>query len=81
MKSQIVTSKSKCIAEGGMTRTTDVEFIVDKRGRKKSVVMGYRTYQRLMEDIADLQSIEDRKLEKPESLESVIAELKDAGRL
>ena len=64
-----------------MTRTTDVEFIVDKRGRKKSVVMGYRTYQRLMEDIADLQSIEDRKHEKPESLESVIAELKDAGRL
>ena len=64
-----------------MAKTSDVEFIVDRRGRKKSVVMSYRTYQQLMEDIQDLQSIEDRKHEKPEDLESVIAELKDAKRI
>jgi hypothetical protein len=64
-----------------MPKSSDVQFIVDQRGRKRSVVMSYRTYRRLMEDISDLQSIEDRKHEKPESLESVIAELKDAGRL
>lgn len=64
-----------------MPKSSDVQFIVDQRGRKRSVVMSYGTYRRLMEDIADLQSIEDRKHEKPESLESVIAEMKDVGRI
>jgi len=45
------------------------------------VIMSYRTYQRLLEDLADLQCIEDRKHEKPEDLEVVLKELKDAGRI
>lgn len=64
-----------------MTRAGTVQYIVDERGRKKSVILTYRTYHRLLEDLADLACIEDRKHEKPEDLEKVIAELKDAGRL
>ncbi|MCX6377475.1 MAG: hypothetical protein NTU88_15815 [Armatimonadetes bacterium] len=64
-----------------MARAGTVQYIVDERGRRKSVIMSYKTYQRLLEDLADLQCIEDRKHEKPEDLEKVIAELKDAGRL
>jgi len=64
-----------------MSGTKPIQYVVDERGRKKSVIMSYRTYQRLLEDLADLQCIEDRKHEKPEDLEKVIAELKDAGRI
>jgi hypothetical protein len=63
------------------TRRQNVQFLVDERGRRKSVLMSYRTYRRLLEDIEDLQAIEDRKDQTPEDLENVIAELKDAGRI
>lgn len=64
-----------------MVETKGVEFIVDEKGRKKAVVISYKAYQELLEDIADLQSIAERRDEKSESLESVIADLKNAGRL
>ena len=64
-----------------MPRTSDIEFLVDRRGRKKSVLMSYRTYQRLMEDLADLACMEERKNEPRRDFESVLAELKDARRI
>lgn len=64
-----------------MAETKGIEFIVDEKGRKKAVVMSYKAYQELLEDIADLQAIAERRDEKPESLESVIADLKNAGRI
>lgn len=64
-----------------MAKSSDIEYVVDSRGRKKQVIMSYRTYQRLMEDLADLQCMEDRKNETPQDFESIVAELKDAGRL
>ena len=64
-----------------MPKTTDVEFLVDRRGRKKSVLMSYRTYLRLMEDLSDLACMEERKDEPRRDFESVLAELKDAGRI
>ena len=64
-----------------MTRKAKIEFLVDGQGRKKSVLMSYRTYLQLLEDIADLQSIAERKGEERFDLESVIADLKNAGRV
>ena len=64
-----------------MARAEAVQYIVDERGRKKSVVMSYRAYKRLMEDVADLACMEERKNDTRRDLESVLAELKDAGRL
>ncbi|MDO8684604.1 MAG: hypothetical protein Q7N50_14150 [Armatimonadota bacterium] len=64
-----------------MPRTGSIEYIIDDRGRKKSVVMSYRTYLRLLEDIADLRAIAERRDQTPEDLESVIADMKNAGRV
>jgi hypothetical protein len=64
-----------------MAKAGSVQYIVDERGRKKSVVMSYKTYQRLLEDLADLACMEERKNDTRRDLDSVLAELKDAGRL
>ena len=63
-----------------MTGNRKVEFVVDDKGRKKSVLMSYRTYLDMLEDIVDLQAIAERRDETPEDLTSVIRELEDAGR-
>jgi hypothetical protein len=59
----------------------DIEYIVDGKGRKKKVLMSYKAFMNLMEDIADLQVMEQRRNEPRTDLETVIQELKDAGRL
>ena len=64
-----------------MRKTKNIEYIVDEKGQRKSVVMSYRAYLALLEDIADLRVKEERKDEIPEDLESVLSELRDAGRL
>ncbi len=55
---------------------TNVEYIVDENGRKKSVVMSYRAYLKLMEDLADLAAIAERRNEKTVPLDDVVAELR-----
>lgn len=64
-----------------MRKPKDVEFLVDENGRRKSVMMSYRTYLALLEDLADLHMIAERKDEDTVDLETAISELKDAGRL
>lgn len=64
-----------------MPRMKGIEYIVDEKGRKKSVVMSYRAFTELMEDIADLKVIEERRNESSIDLDVIIAELKDAGKL
>lgn len=64
-----------------MARRTNVEYIIDEKGRKKAVVMSYRAYQDLLEDISDLRAIAERKSETPEDFGKVIADFKDAGRV
>ncbi len=58
-----------------------VQYIVDEHGRRKAVIISYRAYRRLMEDIADLRCIEERKNEEAIPLEEVLKELRDAGRI
>ncbi|MBI2843495.1 MAG: hypothetical protein HYX78_08855 [Armatimonadetes bacterium] len=64
-----------------MTKTKNIEYIVDEKGRKKAVVMSYKAYLELMEDLDDLRVKAERNDEAPEDFEKVLAELKDAGRL
>ena len=56
-------------------------FIVDERGRKKFVVLPIREYQELMEDLADMALIAERKKEPAEPLEAVKKRLEDKWRI
>lgn len=58
-----------------------VEFLVDEKGRRKSVLMSYRAYMELMEDLEDLRVKLERSEETPEDFDQVLKELKNAGRL
>lgn len=64
-----------------MAKKRAVEFLVDEKGRRKSVLMSYETYLELMEDIADLQTIAERKDEKPVPLDAVRKALEDVGHV
>jgi hypothetical protein len=44
-----------------MATKESVEFIRDERGRKKKVVMSFRRYQALMEDLHDLAVLTKRR--------------------
>lgn len=57
------------------------EYIVDKKGRKKGVLLTIDQYERLMEDLHDLSVIAQRKNEKTVPLEKVVKSLKKNGRL
>ena len=57
------------------------QFIVDASGKKKSVIIPYRTYENLMEDLHDLTLIAERKHEKPISHEEMVKRLKKNGLL
>lgn len=64
-----------------MRSRREVEFLVDEKGRRKSVLMSYRTYLAILEDIADLQAMSERRDEETVDLDVVVADLKNAGRL
>ncbi|MCX6344639.1 MAG: hypothetical protein NT018_06160 [Armatimonadetes bacterium] len=61
--------------------TEKIEFLVDEKGRRKSVLMSYRTYMELMQDIEDLRVKMERSEETPEDFDKVLKELNNAGRL
>ncbi len=48
-----------------------VKYIYDDRGNKTDVIITINKYESLLEDLADLQSIEDRKHEKSIPFEDV----------
>ena len=64
-----------------MIASRDVQYLVDEKGRRKSIVMSYKAYLRLLEDLADLQVKAERGQETPEDFKAVLAELKNAGRI
>ena len=59
----------------------EIEYLVDKKGRRKSIVISCKRYEELMEDIADLRAKLERRNETPEDLEKVLADLENAGRI
>ncbi len=57
------------------------EFIVDQKGKKTAVVIPYREYLSLMEDLADTAVVHARKKEKTISTEEMERRLKKDGLL
>jgi hypothetical protein len=56
-------------------------FVVDNKGRKTSVVLPLKRYQRLLEDLHDLAAIAERRSERAISFEEMERRLKRDGLL
>ena len=61
--------------------TVREQYIVDSKGRRKAVVISYRRFRQLMEDLDDLAVLAARRHEKPISLEEMMRRLKKDGVL
>ena len=48
-----------------------IRFLVDENGKKESVLLPLKEYQALMDDLADLAGIAERKDEPSAGLDSV----------
>jgi len=57
------------------------QFIVAAKGKKTSVVLSLKRYQRLLEDLHDLAVVAERREEKPIRLDQVKRRLKRDGLL
>lgn len=55
------------------------KFIVDAKGNRKAVVLPYRKYQNLLEDLADLAVVAERRKDKTVSHKDFLAGLKKDG--
>ena len=57
------------------------EFIVDQKGKRKAVVLPYREYRNLLEDLAGLAVVAERRKDKTISHKDFLAGLKRDGLL
>ena len=67
-----------------MPRAKTIQFLVDERGRKTSVLMSYRAYREMMEfmeDLDDLRVKMERSEETPEDFKRVLEDLRHADRV
>ena len=53
------------------------QYVVDSKGKKKSVILPLKRYQQLMEDLHDLAVVAERRDEEPISLEEMKRRLKE----
>ncbi|EDM24963.1 hypothetical protein LNTAR_03059 [Lentisphaera araneosa HTCC2155] len=58
---------------------TDVQYITDKKGRKKSVILDIDQYERIMEDLSDLATAAERSQEDSIPMEVFLQDLKKDG--
>ena len=56
-------------------------FIIDRKGKRKAVILPYREYQNLLEDLADLAVIAERRKDKKIAHKDFLSELKKDGRI
>ena len=54
-----------------------IRFLVDEKGRKKSVVLPIKEYQALVEDLADMAVIAERNGDPTQSLDLVRKNLEE----
>ena len=57
------------------------DFIIDSKGKRKAVILPYRKYEDLLEDLADLAVIAERRKDKTVAHKDFLAELKKDGRV
>ena len=57
------------------------DFIIDHKGKRKAVILPYREYKSLLEDLADLAVIAERRKDKTIAHKDFLAELKKDGRI
>ena len=91
MKADGVSRAVACGVESGepergakMPRVKRIQYLVDEKGRKRSVLMSYRAYTELielMEDLDDLRVKMERSEETPEDFKRVLEELRHAERV
>ncbi len=55
------------------------QFITDEAGHKTAVILSLETYRELMEDLADLAEVAERRDEATISHDDVVSELKADG--
>ena len=58
---------------------TDVQYITDKKGRKRSVILDIDQYERIMEDLSDLATLAERSQEETIPMEVFLQDLKKDG--
>jgi hypothetical protein len=63
--------------EGLAMAREKIRFLIDERGRKQSVVLPIKEYQELLEDLADLALIAERKNQPTEPLDVVKKRLEE----
>jgi hypothetical protein len=61
--------------------TLQEQFVVDGKGKRTSVILSLKRYQRLMEDLHDLAVVAERRSEKPIPLDEMKRRLKRDGLL
>ena len=54
-------------------------YVVDAKGKKRSVILSLQRYTRLMEDLHDLAVVAERRTEKAVSLEAMKRRLRKHG--
>lgn len=60
-------------------QTLQPQYITDTQGNKLSVVLSVQAFEELLEDLADLAAIAERREETTVSHTDLIAELKQDG--
>ena len=60
--------------------STEPDFITDKDGHKKAVVLPFEQYEELLEDLYDLAVVAERRDEETITHEQLLEELKRAGQ-
>ncbi len=64
-----------------MQQVTNERYVTNARGQKVSVILPYRQYNKLIEDLHDLAVVAERRDEKSVSLSALKKELKKNGQL
>ncbi|MBI5360261.1 MAG: type II toxin-antitoxin system Phd/YefM family antitoxin [Planctomycetes bacterium] len=57
------------------------QFVIDAKGRKRSVILSLRRYKQIMEDMHDLAVVAERRKEKVITLNEMKRRLKRNGRI
>ncbi len=57
----------------------EVQYITDKKGRKRSVILDIDQYERIMEDLSDLATAAERSHEETIPMEVFLQDLKKDG--